>query len=359
MRIFDVFPFDRELDMLEHRLRETVDLVDGVILIEASQTYRGDPKPLYFAAAAARFAWAKAKIRHVTLASLGGPEASPKERAARQRNAAVLALRDAAPDDILLLLDVDEIPDPALLACLRAEGLSRPRRLAMTRHYRFADRLAPRSPCCPVPPDPFALSTGFLKPGAWNALDPQWYGYSGVAVPHSALAEATPFDLRYRTPLDDPILRAGRHFNAVDPSARLEDKLGRMFHEEFDGARARSPYALALCRDAGVHHRGWWYAAEPEGELPDDVARLIARFPQTRAPEMPGPVVRRLVRSWAWLRLRTIVPGAIVRFVDRNFSRAMAVLAAPLLALDAGRALAAATMRLCRVRTAPRTRHHF
>lgn len=358
VRIFDIFPFDRELDMLEHRLRETVHLVDAVILIEASQTYRGESKPLHFEAAAERFSWANSKIRHLRLGDLGGPATTPKERAARQRNAAVLALRDASPDDVVLLLDVDEIPDPALLTRLRREGLARPRRLAMTRHYGFADRLAPRSPCCPDPQDPFPLATGFLTPGTWDTLDHPWYGYSGVAAPMSALSKASPFDIRYGTPLDDPILAAGRHFNAVDPSARLEDKLGRMFHEEFDGPRERSPHALALCRGAGVHHRGWWYAAKPKGPIPKDVARLIERFPQTRAPELPGRLERRLVRSWAWLRLRKFVPDLIVRRVDDSFSRAKMAMTVPLLALDAGRALVAATMRLCGARVSLRVRPH-
>ena len=344
--------------MLEHRLRETAHLVDAVVLIEAAQTYRGESKPLHFAAAADRFSWAISKIRHIRLGDLGGPTTSPKERAANQRNAALLALRDAAPDDIVLLLDVDEVPDPALLARLRRDGLTRPRRLAMTRHYGFADWLAPRSPCCPDPHDPFPLATGFLPPGSWDTLDHPWYGYSGVAAPMSALSKATPFDIRYGTPLEDPIHAAGRHFNAVDPSARLEDKLGRMFHEEFDGPRERSPHALALCRGAGVHHRGWWYAAKPKGPIPEDVARLIERFPQTRAPELPGRLERRLVRGWAWLRLRRFVPDPLVRRVDDGFSRTKMAMSLPLLALDAGRAVVAGVMRLCRARVSLRVRPH-
>jgi hypothetical protein len=50
MRIFDTFPFDGELDLLEHRLAETYDLVDAFVLVEAAQTYSGAPKELTFAA---------------------------------------------------------------------------------------------------------------------------------------------------------------------------------------------------------------------------------------------------------------------------------------------------------------------
>ncbi|HEX8261307.1 MAG TPA: hypothetical protein VF547_00370, partial [Allosphingosinicella sp.] len=149
MRIFDSFPFDGELDLLEFRLRENFDQVDHFILVEAAVSYRGAPKRFSFEENAERFAWARAKIRHVKLDGLG-PGPTARERAAVQRNASRLALDDSAPDDVVLLLDVDEVPARPLLERLRREGLAEPRRLAMTRHYGFADLLAPRSPCCPT-----------------------------------------------------------------------------------------------------------------------------------------------------------------------------------------------------------------
>ena len=127
MRIFDTFPFDGELDLLEYRLRETFDLVDHFVLVEAGETYRGGAKGLAFAEHEQRFGWARSKIRHVRLAALGSSTAAPRERAAVQRNAARLALADAAPDDVVLLLDVDEVPSRSVPGWLRAEGLDRPR----------------------------------------------------------------------------------------------------------------------------------------------------------------------------------------------------------------------------------------
>lgn len=345
VRIFDTFPFDGELDLLEFRLKETFDLVDRFILVEAGQTYRGAPKPFSFAENEGRFRWARSKIRHVKLASLGPQTATARERAAVQRNAIRLALGDSEPDDVVLLLDVDEVPSRSLLERLRADVLDQPRRLAMTRHYGFADTLGPRSPCCPDPADPFPVAARWRRPGHWEALEPCWHGQSGVASPVGALGEARPFDLRFRLPLGNPIPAAGRHFTSVDPSTRLERKLKRVFHQEYDGPRATAPEHLERCRRYAVHHRGWWYAERPSGPLPDDLERLLSDYPGLASPPPPGPLARRLARSWSWLRLWKGLPDGAVATIDRRFERLAPLLAVPLLLCDLGRAGLAVGMR--------------
>ena len=185
------FPFDGELCLLEHRLAETYDLVDAFVLVEAAQTYSGQPKELTFASHREQFAWATPKLRHVTLDSLGGASRSPRQRAAIQRDAVRLGLRDADPDDVILLFDVDEIASPTLLRQLRAEGIDEPRRVLMTRHYQHPDAVAPASPCCPEPELPFHAATPYLRPSRWDALDARWQSASGVAVPFRALSAKT------------------------------------------------------------------------------------------------------------------------------------------------------------------------
>jgi beta-1,4-mannosyl-glycoprotein beta-1,4-N-acetylglucosaminyltransferase len=354
MRIFDTFPFDGELDLLRFRLEERFEDIDAFVLVEAGETYRGAPKPLTYDAARGRFAWASGKIRHVKVPRLGGPETSPRERAARQRNAIRAALRDADPEDVVLLLDVDEIPSASLIARLRREGAAVPRRLRMTRHFGFADLVAPRSPCCPTGIEPFPAATRRIRPGAWTQLSPAWHSHSGVAAAVRDLRSRSAFELRFGTPLDEPLPDAGRHFTSVDPAARLERKLGRVFHDELDGRRERSPLHLARCRAHGVHHRGWWYAERPSGALPPDVARLVQNVPTMAAPPLPPALARRLVRSWAWLRLWRALPDGLVASVDRRFERLRPLLAPPLLLLDAGRACLAAGMRAAGLAVPPR-----
>ena len=358
VRVFDTFPFDGELDLLEHRLRETYDLVDAFVIVEAAQTYRGTAKPFTFEENKSRFGWAADKIRHVKLASLGPASATPRERAAAQRNSVLLALRDAAPEDLVLLLDVDEMPSPALIERLRRDGLARPRRLAMTRHYGFADTLGPRSPCCPTGVDPFAAATPPLRPGRWGALTADWYGHSGAAAPVAAVREAGAFALRFGLADAAPLPDAGRHYSSVDPAAALARKLGRVFHAEYDGPRETSPEHLGRCRRYWVHHRGWWLAERPQGELPNDIARLLAASPVLAAGPPPARLIRRLVRSWAWLRLSPAMPGRLVAVIDRRFETLLPLLLPPLLLCEGVRAAAAMVLGMLPRRVvSPLARH--
>jgi len=343
MRIFDTFPFDGELDLLEHRLEQTYDLVDAFVLVEAGQTYSGRSKELTFAAHRDRFAWADAKLRPVTVESLGGPRRSAVERAAFQRDAVRLALRDGEPGDAVLLFDVDEIAGRPFLERLRAGGIDQPRRVLMTRLYEYPDAAAPRSPCCPSDALPFQTATPYERPGSWDGLDGRWHSASGVVVPYSALASCTAFTLRFGEIGAAPIADGGRHFSSVDPSTRLDRKLHRVFHTEWAGDRETSPAHLARCRSHGVHHRGWWYAERPDGETPADVRRLVDRL-GTSASAFPPLRRRRLVRTWAWLRLKRWIPDGVVAAVDRRFERLLPLLWPPLLAADLLRQAAGSRM---------------
>ena len=353
MRIFDTFLFDGELHLLAHRLAENYAMVDAFVLVEAGETYRGAPKELTFERHREQFAWASDKLRHVRLSGLGSAARSPVERASIQRDAVLLALADAESDDIVLLLDVDEIPSHSLLRRLRTEGLDAPRRLMMTRHYEWADAVAPRSPCCPAGDQPFPAATPRLRPGPWQTLSPSWHGQSGVAVPmramqtRSASAEPprTPFEWRFGHVGHPSLPGAGRHFSSVDPAARLDRKLGRVFHAEWASDRAMRVDHLRRCRAHGVHHRGWWYAERPDGGPPDDVARLMEGLPDSgRAGPLPALWRRRLVRTWAWLRLWPAWPDRLVTAMDRHFDRVLLLSAVPLIAADLVRAAAGRLM---------------
>jgi len=350
VRIYDTFLFDGELDLLEHRLRETFDLVDRFVLVEAAETFRGERKPLMYSANRERFAWAAAKILPVALNGLGGPSRTSWDRQAFQRNAILLGLADARPDDIVLLLDSDEIVSRSLLERLRTHGLDGPHRLAMTRHYEYLDQIGPRSPCCPPLDAAFAFEADRIRPGDWDALDAHWHGHSGIAVRHRDIVDDSDASAQLHSPyafrrlvLDAPLLpQAGRHFVAVDPGARLESKLGRVSHAELGDARAKYPYFLERARTGAVHHHGWWYAETPTGPLPEDLQRLAERTPAARRPgPMPPMRRRRLFRSWAWLRYWPVLPDNMVYSIDRHFAVLVFPLAPLLLMADMIRAMGA------------------
>ena len=129
MRIFDGFSFYNELDILEIRLNLLWDVVDRFILVEATRTHTGKPKPLYFAENRARFARFEEKIVHVVVDDFPEVPSSYSEQDASwmredwQRNAIFRGLEDAKDEDLLMISDVDEIPRPEVIARLCRRGV--------------------------------------------------------------------------------------------------------------------------------------------------------------------------------------------------------------------------------------------
>jgi beta-1,4-mannosyl-glycoprotein beta-1,4-N-acetylglucosaminyltransferase len=365
-QIIDAFLFDSELALLAHRFAETFDLVDTYIIIEAGETFRGNPKPLTFAAHRDLFSQYASKIKHVALPRLAPSGCTdPWERERFQRNAVLFALPRLHDDDVLLLLDADEIPSRGILQHLRADGIDRPRRLLMTRHYQYADLLGPRSPCCPAASGPTHFALGRKRPKNWDRLDIVWFSRSGVALPLSTLSGSNPslrqapFEIRRSAPRAGALPDAGRHLCFVDPASRPSRKLERVAHAELATARDCSEQHLALCTRYAVHHRGWWFAERPDGPLPPDLSRLIERHPQILCGKRLAPsLLRRIVRSWAWLRSTDLVPEALIATVDRNFWLCVPLLIPMTLAIGLMRILAARLISTPRL-TRNATQQHF
>lgn len=109
-RVFDVFPFFNEIDLLEIRLNELDSVVDFFVITEASTTFSGLEKPFYFELFRKRFEHFSSKILYQKIENV--PDGlSPFERDWFQRDAAKSFLEDyILPDDFIVYGDVDEIP---------------------------------------------------------------------------------------------------------------------------------------------------------------------------------------------------------------------------------------------------------
>ena len=114
-RVIDCFTFYNELDMLEFRLTELDDVVDTFILVEATQTHSGKPKELNFLKNKKRFKKWLHKIYYYVVDDLPIGEDSKHDwfREEYQRNAIKIPLShlSLSPLDIVILSDLDEIPD--------------------------------------------------------------------------------------------------------------------------------------------------------------------------------------------------------------------------------------------------------
>lgn len=121
MKVVDAFTFFNEVDMLELRLRELDDVVDIFLIVESPETHAGRPKPSYYVANESRYAKWQHKIR-VVAADLPENPKDAWDREMHQRDAIAQHLTEFEPTDLLLVSDVDEIPDPKVVRHLLEDG---------------------------------------------------------------------------------------------------------------------------------------------------------------------------------------------------------------------------------------------
>ncbi len=126
--IYDCFTFFNELDILEIRLNVLKDVVDKFILVEATKTFQGKDKPLFYSENQRRFERFSNKIIHIVsnIPTWIKPDADQHLYAieAYQRDAIMHGLKDCSQDDIVLLSDIDEIPNPEkILAYCETPGI--------------------------------------------------------------------------------------------------------------------------------------------------------------------------------------------------------------------------------------------
>jgi beta-1,4-mannosyl-glycoprotein beta-1,4-N-acetylglucosaminyltransferase len=122
-KIWDCFGFFNELDILEIRLNTLDPIVDQFVLVEATRTHSNLPKPLYFEENKDRFAHFLPKIKHIIVEEYPLYETSWTYEN-YQRNCMIRGLKDCAFNDIVIISDVDEIPNPeTVLKCKDMPGI--------------------------------------------------------------------------------------------------------------------------------------------------------------------------------------------------------------------------------------------
>jgi Glycosyltransferase family 17 len=107
-KIYDCFLFFNELDVLEIRLNELYDHVDAFVLVESIETFRGNPKPLYYLNNQERFKQFSDKIIHIIVYENFVTD-NPWNRENYQRNQIMRGLFQCSAKDIIMVSDVDEI----------------------------------------------------------------------------------------------------------------------------------------------------------------------------------------------------------------------------------------------------------
>jgi len=110
--LVDTFMFYNEFDVLELRLEVLDQYVDRFVLVESEVNHVGGPKELFFQKNKERYAKWLHKITHIIVTAEESPkDENPWSREKYQRECILKGLDSVPSDAIVMVSDVDEIPD--------------------------------------------------------------------------------------------------------------------------------------------------------------------------------------------------------------------------------------------------------
>jgi hypothetical protein len=112
--VFDCVLYDGEIDVLAIRMHELDAVVDWFVIVESTLTFSGLPRAISLDPGDSRITRFASRFRHVIVADMPASD-DPWQREIWQRNAVLRGIPDAAPDDLVILSDVDEIPRAAVV----------------------------------------------------------------------------------------------------------------------------------------------------------------------------------------------------------------------------------------------------
>jgi len=224
-KIYDCFTFLNELELLQVRFEELYDVVDHFVIVEATQTFSGNPKPLYFSENVHLFEKYKDKIICIVVndfpSATDDPEKDRWIREEFQRNAMLRGLSACSDEDIILVSDLDEIPNQRsiyeILSFFKINGFyprknySKPKDTVVRIENQFICELHMRL---------FVFYLNQESLGGWNG--------AVKAAPYWLVKKRLPWNLRILHMYDrdlPKIYHAGCHFHAMGGRERVNYKL--------------------------------------------------------------------------------------------------------------------------------------
>ena len=112
--VYDCFLFFNELDLLEIRLNVLSRTVDKFILVEASKTFTNKEKPFYFEENKKKFSQFLDKIIHIKINEYPATK-DAWDMEDFQRNQIARGFSNCSTEDVILISDLDEIPNPEII----------------------------------------------------------------------------------------------------------------------------------------------------------------------------------------------------------------------------------------------------
>lgn len=246
-RLFDCFTYFNETVMLEFRLRYLCSIVDTFVIVESHFTFTGARKPLSARSVLANLPKTiQDKIRLIEVQECPSGtfhQSCNWEREGYQRNAIMRGLYDLEDQDLILIADVDEIPDLQALEVFKAD--LRPSigalNLCMHTFYYRADN---------------QMYAGD-EPVRW--LLPKLVRPSHLLAPQTTRLAGKHF------PSTNPV---GWHFSYMGSNEQINYKIRSFSHQEFNTESIRSGIDAKRSSNQDPFGRDHTFKAFPHQHLP-------------------------------------------------------------------------------------------
>jgi beta-1,4-mannosyl-glycoprotein beta-1,4-N-acetylglucosaminyltransferase len=269
MKIIDCVTFFEELDLLEFRLKYLSEVVDYFVIVESNLTHSGKPKPYNIQDNWDRFSRWKNKLIYLqisqTTEGLSFDEVksyTPTNGSwileQQQRMSMMHASNTIAEGDIVLVGDLDEIPDIQLLKEIKDSGINydTPVSLSQLFHYYYMN----------------CQNTGFER--CWNGT------VISTGKQFKAINPQTLRDNRNHYPRFN---NAGWHFSFLNGPEKIKRKIESFAHTEFNRPDIISDENIQRAIEKGediFNRPGVTYEFVNIDQYPEDLRMLMLDYPQ-------------------------------------------------------------------------------
>lgn len=136
MKIVDCFIFFNELNLLDFRLQELNSVVDHFIVVESNKTFSNRNKEFVFEKNSELFSQYLDRIVYIKVEDMPTGD-NHWDRETHQRNCIYRGLQqlNLHDDDIVIISDLDEVPDSKTLKILKTTGIFSPYSLQQEMYY--------------------------------------------------------------------------------------------------------------------------------------------------------------------------------------------------------------------------------
>jgi beta-1,4-mannosyl-glycoprotein beta-1,4-N-acetylglucosaminyltransferase len=240
MQIYDCFSFFNEWDLLEIRLNELNDVVDKFVIVEADKTFSGIKKPFSFVNRLKQDTnsllwhnWAiLKKIIYLTV-EIPDEIIDPWHREFFQRNSLLKGLENCGMEDIIIMGDLDEIPNKEILTDGTFAQLDKCGFIQLAQDTRY-----------------YYLNCDMNKPWNGTAIAHYYRLFNGMTIQ----------DFRHLRNLrmikkDVPgllVKNGGWHFSYLGDIAKIQTKLKSFSHTEYSGEEFTNEAKIKQCMESGI-----------------------------------------------------------------------------------------------------------